>query len=93
VKTEISNRVVRRITGDGLVVVDGVEHRRQRKIITPAFAGHHVNHLVNSFWLKACELRDFWQVDAVGKESRYDVLGSLTRTTLDIIGLTGILHV
>jgi cytochrome P450 len=82
--------VIRRITGDGLIAVEGGEHRRQRKILNPAFAGHQVKHLVGTFWVKACELKGLWESEALGAGKRgYDVSTSLTRTTLDIIGLTG----
>jgi cytochrome P450 len=94
VKTEITRRVLRRLTGDGLLSVDGNEHRRQRKILNPAFASPHIKNLIGAFWRKSCELKDLWEQEGVNCEGKqgYEVFNALTRTTLDIIGLAGFLH-
>lgn len=95
VKTEITNNVVRRLTGDGLVVTAGDEHRRQRKVLNPAFSSEHIKRLVTPFWTKACELTTVLEQEGVqpgegeGKGG-YNIVQVLTRTTLDIIGLAGI---
>jgi cytochrome P450 len=91
VKTEITRNVLRRLTGNGILVVDGNEHRRQRRILNPAFASQHIKNLVGHFWLKGCELRDYWERNALNSDETkgYEVFNTLTRTTLDIIGLAG----
>ncbi|KAF8909014.1 cytochrome P450 [Gymnopilus junonius] len=89
----------------GLVTVEGDDHKRQRKILTPAFSSTHIKSLTSIFWDKATELRDIWlaQVDdatdsahhnndVAGRDNsvtRTDVLLWLGRTTLDVIGLAG----
>jgi cytochrome P450 len=92
VKTEITRNVIRRLTGDGVLVVDGIEHRRQRKLLNPAFASEHIKNLIGPFWAKGCELTQLLEDEAVNGNEKggYDVLKALTRTTLDIIGLAGI---
>ena len=92
VKTEITRNVLRRLTGDGVLVVDGIEHRRQRKLLNPAFASEHIKNLIGPFWAKGCELTQLLEDEAVNTNEKggYDVLKALTRTTLDIIGLAGI---
>jgi cytochrome P450 len=90
VKTEITRNVLRRLSGEGLLVVDGAEHRRQRKLVNPAFTAERIKLLVPVFWTKACELRKLWHDEGVNAEE-YDVFSSLVRTTLDIIGLAGYL--
>jgi cytochrome P450 len=91
VKTEITRNVIRRLTGNGLLVVDGKEHRRQKKILSPAFASPHIKNLTSHFWLKGCELRNYWENHALNSDPKkgYEVFNTLTRTTLDIIGLAG----
>ena len=91
VKTEITRNALRRLTGDGVLVVDGNEHRRQRKILNPAFASEHIKNLIGPFWAKGCELTQLLEDEAVNTNVNegYDVLKALTRTTLDIIGLAG----
>jgi len=81
-------------------VVDGAEHKRQRKILTPAFTGQRVGGLVPHFWKKGCELQEYLNRNAVdsedveenGKRKGFEVFNCLTRTTLDIIGLAGNSH-
>jgi len=45
---------------DGLLTVEGDVHRRQRRILTPAFSSSHIKSLTPIFWAKASELRDIW---------------------------------
>ncbi|TFK40706.1 cytochrome P450 [Crucibulum laeve] len=83
---------------DGLLTVEGDMHRKQRKILAPAFSSTHIKSLTPIFWAKATQLRDIWLTeidsseDAEGHEkgvSRIDVLVWLGRATLDVIGLAG----
>jgi len=91
VKTEITRNVLRRLTGNGVLVVDGSEHRRQRKILNPAFASEHIKNLIPAFWSKAYELKELWENEAINVDPKtgYNVVKALSRTTLDIIGLAG----
>ncbi|KAJ7164713.1 cytochrome P450 [Mycena crocata] len=45
---------------DGLLTVEGDAHKRQRKILTPAFSASHIKSLTPVFWDKATQLRDIW---------------------------------
>nr|BAL05157.1 cytochrome P450 [Phanerodontia chrysosporium] len=45
---------------EGLLVVEGDGHRRQRKILSPAFATPHIKSLSPIIWSKATQLRDVW---------------------------------
>ncbi|KJA14310.1 hypothetical protein HYPSUDRAFT_150573 [Hypholoma sublateritium FD-334 SS-4] len=77
---------------DGLLVVEGTVHRRQRKILAPAFSAAHIRTLTPIFYDKATELRDIWlaTLDATDpRPKRTDVLAGLGRATLDVIGLAG----
>ena len=91
VKTEITRNVLLRLTGKGVLYVDGAEHRRQRKLLNPAFSSEHIKNLVSPFWSKACELKQLWEDENVNIDEKkgYNVVKALTRTTLDIIGLAG----
>jgi cytochrome P450 len=93
VKTEITKTVLRGVTGDGVVVVEGNEHRRQRKLLNPAFSSEHIKNLIPLFWLKACELMHLLEDESLNVDGTkgYDMVNPFTRTTLDIIGLAGFL--
>ncbi|KII86568.1 hypothetical protein PLICRDRAFT_113427 [Plicaturopsis crispa FD-325 SS-3] len=75
---------------DGLLTVEGDVHKRQRKILTPAFSSSHIKSLHPIFWQKAIQLRDTWLKMAQETPApRVDALSWLSRATLDIIGLAG----
>ncbi|OJD40427.1 cytochrome p450 [Diplodia corticola] len=80
---------LRRILGDGLIMVEGDEHRFQRKNIMPSFSFRHVKDLYPVFWAKAVAL-----TDAVAAEAQDDPVVEInhwsTKVTLDIIGLAAL---
>ncbi|KAF8452196.1 cytochrome P450 [Boletus edulis BED1] len=84
-----------RIFGEGLLVVEGMQHRQQRRIMNPAFGPTQIRALTDIFFVKANRLRDLWfseiSKDPTGTiaDTRIDVVPWFTRVTLDIIGLTG----
>jgi hypothetical protein len=45
---------------NGLLTSEGDMHKRQRKILSPAFSLSHVRSLAPIFWQKAEQLRDIW---------------------------------
>lgn len=49
-------RILGRITGDGLLTARGTAHRRQRKIINPAFSTNAIKQMVPRMYAKADEL-------------------------------------
>jgi cytochrome P450 len=79
------------IVGDGLVTAEYEEHKRQRRILTPAFAVCQVREITPHFWFKANQLAESWgplldnQSDAGIEVSQW-----MNRVTLDIIGLAGL---
>ncbi|KAF7974757.1 hypothetical protein HWV62_11347 [Athelia sp. TMB] len=78
---------------EGLLTVEGADHRRQRRIVAPAFGRAQVRSLAPLFAGKARELAGRWGAlaDAVPAPPRVDVLAWLSRATLDVIGLAGAL--
>ncbi|TDL23213.1 cytochrome P450 [Rickenella mellea] len=44
----------------GILTTEGEQHKRQRKILTPAFSVASVKAVSPIFWDKAAELRDIW---------------------------------
>ncbi|THV03802.1 cytochrome P450 [Dendrothele bispora CBS 962.96] len=74
---------------DGLLTSEGEQHRKQRKILTPAFTHSHIKSLTPIFWEKAEKLRDIWLDKGTLPLARVDALSWLGRATLDVIGLAG----
>ncbi|KAG9051532.1 hypothetical protein FS837_004042 [Tulasnella sp. UAMH 9824] len=97
-----SRRLVSRLVGEGLFTAEGEQHRRQRKIISPAFSNYSLRALQPIFFSKAIELRDtlskLVKNAATSSSSEneksdnglvVDMNNWLWRTTFDIIGLAG----
>lgn len=94
-----------RILGNGILMAEGDEHKRQRKNLMPAFSFRHVKDLYPVFWSKSKE-----SVQAMMEQIRVDAAKAGTaekagltnptavleigdwasRATLDIIGVAGI---
>ncbi|KAH9005440.1 cytochrome P450 [Lactarius hatsudake] len=80
--------------GEGLLTVEGDQHRKQRKVMNPAFASAQVRKFTSLFLEKSLELRDVW-ADLISKSNRkdgklgLDTFTWLNKVTLDIIGLAG----
>ncbi|KAI0357853.1 cytochrome P450 [Trametes cingulata] len=90
-KTESARRSLAKLLGAGQLVVEGEQHRQQRKIMNPAFGAVQIRALTDIFVRKALELRDVWLAETSLSEqpTRIDVFRGLTNTTLDVIGLAG----
>ncbi|KAJ9656605.1 hypothetical protein H2198_004839 [Neophaeococcomyces mojaviensis] len=84
-------RFLRRILGNGLVIAEDQSHKSMRKSVAPAFAGKHIRDLVPLFYEKG---RAFADVLASKSDSAPDsvieIMGQMSRVTLDIIGSAGI---
>ncbi|KAJ5347212.1 hypothetical protein MYU51_004437 [Penicillium brevicompactum] len=96
-KPEIIRESLRRVTGDGILLAEGEEHKIQRKNLMPAFAYRHIKDLYPVFWAKSVEMVNLIQED-LNNPSRKTASKSdntiridtwASRTTLDIIGVAG----
>ncbi|KAJ7737736.1 cytochrome P450 [Mycena metata] len=81
---------LQRLLGKGLFSVGRDEHKRQRKIMNPAFGVMQIRLMTEIFLEKAVQLRDVW-LQQVERENgaRIDVLSWSRRMTLDVIGQAG----
>ncbi|KAF1831638.1 cytochrome P450 [Decorospora gaudefroyi] len=81
-----------RLLGVGILLAEGDEHKRQRKLLMPAFNFRHVKDLYPIFWSKSQEMTS--QISATIKSSPdassvIEVRDWASRATLDIIGVAG----
>ena len=76
--------------GGGLLTAEYDEHKRQRRILTPAFGITHIRQITQHFWSKANQLAQIWDpLISSQPATGIDVLRWMNRVTLDIIGLAG----
>ncbi|KAJ7063948.1 cytochrome P450 [Mycena amicta] len=93
-KSEGSRFGLGKIVGPGILVVEGDQHRQQRKIMNPAFGAPQVRALTSIFVDKSIQLRDIWisQIARGNGTAHVEALSWLSKATLDIIGLAGFNH-
>ncbi|KAI8989048.1 cytochrome P450 [Trametes punicea] len=91
-RPEESRRFLADTLGKGLLSEEGEAHRKQRRIMNPAFGPVQIRDLTPIFVQKATELRDLWLHAAQTGPARLNVMADLNKTTLDIIGLAGFGH-
>jgi cytochrome P450 len=89
---------LRRILGNGLIIVEGEEHKFQRKHIMPVFSFRHIKELYPMMWKKGvaltqgveAEIREQFQDDEKRPSGVTDVNHWANRVTMDIIGVAGL---
>ncbi|KAF9903682.1 hypothetical protein EC991_003457 [Linnemannia zychae] len=85
-------RLLGEIIGHGVLLAEGDAHRKQRKMLNPAFSHRHIKDMVHIMAGPAELLGKQWEerVDqSGGKPFELDITGDLGSCTLDIIGLSG----
>ncbi|KAF7341215.1 Cytochrome P450 [Mycena venus] len=80
-----------RVVGPGVLVVEEDVHKKQRKIMNPAFGPAQLRALTEIFVEKSRQLRDLWATKAAesGGVARLNVIPELSTAALDIIGKAG----
>ncbi|KAK7042020.1 cytochrome P450 [Favolaschia claudopus] len=80
-----------RIVGPGVLVVEEDEHKKQRRIMNPAFGPTHLRALTSLFVEKSKQLRDIWTAKATqsGGSVKLNVIPEFSTAALDIIGKAG----
>jgi hypothetical protein len=94
-----SRRVIEGLIGCGMLAAEGVVHKRQRRVATPAFSIQNLRALVPLVFNRGEELKDRLigliqeqAIDGSQKNTtgiRLDVCHWVSRATFDVIGLAG----
>jgi cytochrome P450 len=87
------NLILSDVLGKGLVTVEGAVHRRQRRVLNPAFGIMQIQGMAPMIFEKAYELRDRMQRmldDSPTPGSRkFEMIQEVSDCSLDIIGMAG----
>ncbi|KAJ7806958.1 cytochrome P450 [Mycena olivaceomarginata] len=83
--------VLGRVVGPGVLIVEEDHHKKQRKILNPAFGPAQLRVLTEIFVEKSRQLRDVWASKAAqaGGVTRVNVIPEFNTAALDIIGKAG----
>lgn len=83
---------LQRVQGDGLSVVEGSQHKFQRKALNPAFNIRVIKGLYPLFWGKARALVDALRqtIDKAGSSATVEMTEWASRASMDIIGVAAL---
>ncbi|KII92075.1 hypothetical protein PLICRDRAFT_36852 [Plicaturopsis crispa FD-325 SS-3] len=87
-----SRRLITSLIGCGLLAAEGDVHRRQRRVVAPAFGGVgavSVGKVVPVVWKKGDELASVLETLVKTQGPRVDVCHWISKATFDVIGLAG----
>ncbi|KAJ7067692.1 cytochrome P450 [Mycena belliarum] len=81
----------KRLMGRGILAVTQDEHKRQRRIMNPAFGIAQIRLVTEVFVEKSVQLRDIWAAQTAQGHgtARVEVMSGLRKMTLDVIGQAG----
>ncbi|CAB4433526.1 unnamed protein product [Rhizophagus irregularis] len=77
------------IAGKGIVLAEGEDHKRQRKMMNPAFSHNNVKEMIPTFIRVAFTLKDLIEDKVNLGESEINLTPYISKATLDVIGLVG----
>ncbi|GBB94345.1 hypothetical protein RclHR1_02340002 [Rhizophagus clarus] len=77
------------LLGNGLLFAEGEVHKRQRKMMNPAFAHSSIKEMVPTFTRVTSVLKSLIENDINQGKSYINFTPYISKTTLDIIGLVG----
>jgi len=88
-----SRKLISTLIGCGMLASEGIMHKRQRRVATPAFSIQNLRALVPLVFRKGAELKDKWMEMANGNPNgiKLDVCHWVSRATFDVIGVAGTL--
>jgi cytochrome P450 len=74
-----------------MLAAEGLVHKRQRRVATPAFSIQNLRGLVPLVFKKGNELKDKWiqMTREHPQPLRIDICHWISRATFDVIGLAG----
>lgn len=86
-----SRRLITSLIGEGMLAAEGLMHKRQRRVATPAFSIQNLRGLIPVCFTKGSQLKDRWMqmTRDQGEAAQIDVCHWVSRATFDVIGLAG----
>ncbi|CAJ0630636.1 514_t:CDS:2 [Entrophospora sp. SA101] len=88
---------LKNIIGDGILLVDGDVHKKQRKLMNPLFSNHSVRNMIPTFTKISNTLKDLWKDEIKNSQNVnndidkkcaiIDVGHYMGRASLDIMGI------
>ncbi|RPD74082.1 cytochrome P450 [Lentinus tigrinus ALCF2SS1-7] len=83
-------RIMKATLGPGLLATTGDEHRRQRKLLNPAFNINHMRDMIPIFYDVTHKLRLAIERSITDGPAEIDMVNWMGRTTLEVMGQAGL---
>jgi len=90
-----SRKFMKNLTGNSLLVMEGEAHKRQRKVLIPAFNNTAIRNMTPVFFDSAYKVKAGWDalIDSTKSgEALIDIRTWMNRVSLDTIGIAGFSH-
>ncbi|KAJ7124519.1 cytochrome P450 [Mycena epipterygia] len=93
-KTPVWKSFTSIVFGDGLLMAEGASHKRQRKILNPAFSNNVIRPLFSVFYDSPYKLKSKWDslLDSSPGHIQVDVQSWMKSVTIDTLGIAGFSH-
>ncbi|KAG0045934.1 hypothetical protein BGZ83_008843 [Gryganskiella cystojenkinii] len=88
-KPDRVKRLLGQVIGNGVLLAEGDAHKKQRKMLNPAFSHRHIKDMVPVMTIPAETLSKIWEEKAGDEGIEFDITRDLNHATLDIIGMAG----
>ena len=86
-KMRISQRLIASFMGNGLIVSEGMDHRRQRRAIQPGFQARNIKRLAPVFQEHVYDAMDYLDTCLQRSETALvDMYATMSAATLDALG-------
>ncbi|KAF9002256.1 cytochrome P450 [Cyathus striatus] len=81
---------MRTLFGEGILAVAGDHHKKQRKILNPAFSTTHMREMIPTFWEVSHKLHDNLAKQIKNGVLEHDISIWMTRVALELVAQSGL---
>ncbi|KAG7085902.1 hypothetical protein E1B28_003436 [Marasmius oreades] len=80
------NKTLNMAFGKGVIWATGENHKRHRRILSPAFSINHIKGFLPLFHNHVAHLSEKWNIQLQGKSQTFDIVPWVHKLALDILG-------
>ncbi|KAJ7572020.1 cytochrome P450 [Mycena floridula] len=91
-QTGFTRNATRNFVGNGILIAEGEDHRRQRRILNPSFSPASIRELAPVFYDAIYKLTASWDAELESNSNDSDTIIERSPFSMDIIGLAGFSH-
>ncbi|GLB39979.1 putative cytochrome P450 [Lyophyllum shimeji] len=91
IQPQLQKDVLEAIIGGGVLVAEGEDHRRLRRVLTPGFSNAALRRFTTSFVDSAHKVKNLWEAQYLSESGQgiIEIQGWMNHAALDSIGIAG----